>query len=175
MVPVMSASGTVAVTRISARPRGGAGGALSSHILPCHDLSSQRRVFRTRPPPPLPARRAVAGPSPRFGGAGGGRRASSARRVLANDVSEDIDGIEFDDRYTWRVGGPNDIPCKHLVDVYRGAEPLRTSPNPFCTKSSCPLPGVTDAPRTSLKLNKVFVSPDDRVLLKSMAFGCVTR
>ena len=82
---------------------------------------------------------------------------------------QDPDGIVWDtQKYTWRVGGPNDIPCVHLRDVYRGEKPLTPIPSPFCTKSSCP---VTIGDRTPLNLNRVFVSEDDRVLLKSMAFG----
>ena len=34
---------------------------------------------------------------------------------------QDPDGIVWDtQKYTWRVGGPNDIPCVHLRDVPRG-------------------------------------------------------
>jgi 6-phosphofructokinase 1 len=79
----------------------------------------------------------------------------------------DVDGYE--EMYTWRVGGPNDIKCTHLRDVYRGETPLESTPSPFCTKSSCPMPSV--GPRTAVNLGKVFISDDDRVLLKSMAFG----
>ena len=53
---------------------------------------------------------------------------------------QDPDGIVWDtQKYTWRVGGPNDIPCVHLRDVYRGEKPLTPIPSPFCTKSSCPV------------------------------------
>ena len=71
------------------------------------------------------------------------------------------------------VVAPNpmdDIPIRHLRDVYRGEEPLVAIPSPFCTSSSCPVRGVGD--RTPLNLNRVFVSEDDRVLLRSIAFGC---
>jgi hypothetical protein len=91
--------------------------------------------------------------------------------VLADAANGTFDDLEFDqEKYSWRVGGPNDIPCVHLRDVYRGEKPLEPRPSPFCTKSSCP---VTIGDRTPLSLNRTFVSEDDRVLLKSMAFGCV--
>ena len=93
------------------------------------------------------------------------------RAVLADAANGTFDDLEFDqEKYSWRVGGPNDIPCVHLRDVYRGEKPLEPRPSPFCTKSSCP---VTIGDRTPLSLNRTFVSEDDRVLLKSMAFGCV--
>ena len=94
------------------------------------------------------------------------------RAVLADAASGTFDDLEFDqEKYSWRVGGPNDIPCVHLRDVYRGEKPLEPRPSPFCTKSSCP---VTIGDRTPVSLNRTFVSEDDRVLLKSMAFGCVS-
>ena len=94
------------------------------------------------------------------------------RAVLADAASGTSDDLEFDQKkYSWRVGGPNDIPCVHLRDVYRGEKPLEPRPSPFCTKSSCP---VTIGDRTPMSLNRTFVSEDDRVLLKSMAFGCVS-
>jgi hypothetical protein len=93
------------------------------------------------------------------------------RAVLADAANGTFDDLEFDqEKYSWRVGGPNDIPCVHLRDVYRGEKPLEPRPSPFCTKSSCP---VSIGDRTPLALNRTFVSEDDRVLLKSMAFGCV--
>lgn len=91
----------------------------------------------------------------------------------SKDVSDDDDGVAWNDRYTWRVGGPNDIPCAHLRDIYRGDEPLQSYPSPFCTKSSCPMPGVKSGPRNPVNGSRVFVSDKDRVLLKSMAFGYV--
>ena len=99
-------------------------------------------------------------------------RPRPTRAVLADAASGTFDDLEFDqEKYSWRVGGPNDIPCVHLRDVYRGEEPLEPRPSPFCTKSSCP---VTIGDRTPVSLNRTFVSEDDRVLLKSMAFGCVS-
>ena len=86
--------------------------------------------------------------------------------VLADATIDDLDFEQ--EKYSWRVGGPNDIPCVHLRDVYKGVEPLEPRPSPFCTKSSCP---VTIGDRTPISLNRTFVSEDDRVLLKSMAFG----
>jgi 6-phosphofructokinase 1 len=77
----------------------------------------------------------------------------------------------WEEKYTWRIGGPNDIPCVHLKDVYRGETPLEPQPSPFCTRSSCPVDLGGGAPRTPVNLNRVFVSELDRVLLKSMAFG----
>jgi hypothetical protein len=100
-----------------------------------------------------------------------GRRGGVQAVLADRDAVEDADGIEWDERYTWKIGGPNDIPCVHLKDVYRGAEPLEEYMSPFCTKSSCPMPGA--GARTPLSLARTFVSDDDRVLLKSMAFGCV--
>ena len=103
----------------------------------------------------------------------GGSRASLthvARAVVAPNPMDDIDFDADDEMYTWRVGGANDIPIRHLRDVYRGEEPLVAIPSPFCTSSSCPVRGVGD--RTQLNLNRVFVSEDDRVLLRSIAFGC---
>ena len=99
-------------------------------------------------------------------------RPRPTRAVLADAASGTFDDLEFDqEKYSWRVGGPNDIPCVHLRDVYRGEKPLEPRPSPFCTKSSCP---VSIGDRTPLSLNRTFVSEDDRVLLKSMAFGCVS-
>lgn len=106
-------------------------------------------------------------------------RLFSARRVARAVLSDrqasglDSDDIPLETKYSWQVGGSNDIPIVHLRDVYRGAEPLVPIPSPFCTKSSCPVPGMPVGDRTPLNLNRVFVSEDDRVLLKSMAFGCV--
>lgn len=101
-----------------------------------------------------------------------GSRSSAAhvtRAVVAPNYKDDLDFDEDDDVYTWRVGGANDIPIRHLRDVYRGEAPLVAIPNPFCTSSSCPVRGIGD--RTPLNLNRVFVSEDDRVLLKAIAFG----
>jgi len=39
----------------------------------------------------------------------------------------------------------------------------------YTSSSSCPVRGIGD--RTPLNLNRVFVSEDDRVLLKAIAFG----
>uniref|UniRef100_A0A7S0T0J5 Phosphofructokinase domain-containing protein n=1 Tax=Mantoniella antarctica TaxID=81844 RepID=A0A7S0T0J5_9CHLO len=107
------------------------------------------------------------------GGAGvAGGDSAPARAVLARDDVSD-DGVAWDEsaRYTWRVGGANDIPIVHLRDVYRGTEPLVARQSPFCTKSSCPIPGLPTGARTPLNLNRTFVSELDRVLLKSMTFG----
>lgn len=101
-----------------------------------------------------------------------GSRSSAAhvtRAVVAPNYKDDLDFDEDDDAYTWRVGGANDIPIRHLRDVYRGEAPLVAIPNPFCTSSSCPVAGIGD--RTPLNLNRMFVSEDDRVLLKAIAFG----
>jgi len=100
------------------------------------------------------------------------KRAVKPSAVLADATNgtSSYDDLDFSEteKYTWRVGGPNDIPCVHLRDVYKGVKPLEPRPSPFCTKSSCP---VTIGARTPVSLNRTFVSEDDRVLLKSMAFG----
>lgn len=102
------------------------------------------------------------------------KRAVKPSAVLADATkgTSSYDDLDFSEteKYTWRVGGPNDIPCVHLRDVYKGVKPLEPRPSPFCTKSSCP---VTIGARTPVSLNRTFVSEDDRVLLKSMAFGYV--
>ena len=106
---------------------------------------------------------------------GRGTRTRRAERVAApRAIGEsavdgaDEDEVDVDDAfYTWRVGGENDLKITHLRDVYRGAEPLKARPSPFCTKSSCPLSG----PRTSIGFNSNFVSNSDRILLNSIAFG----
>jgi len=98
-----------------------------------------------------------------------GERVAVPRAIGESAVDgADEDEADVDDAYyTWRVGGQNDLKITHLRDVYKGDEPLRARPSPFCTKSSCPLSG----PRTSIGFNSNFVSNSDRILLNSIAFG----
>lgn len=57
----------------------------------------------------------------------------------------------------------------HLRDFFPGIE---TYPSPFCTKNTCEIrTNPRSGPRNPLALNRVFISEDDRVLLKSIAFG----
>ena len=144
----------------------------------CRRATRAPRASARVPPgrSPTALRSAVARDPPRDSARGSLIRLARASppdaRVLADAASGTFDDLEVDqEKYSWRVGGPNDIPCVHLRDVYRGEKPLEPRPSPFCTKSSCP---VSIGDRTPLSLNRTFVSEDDRVLLKSMAFGCVS-
>lgn len=96
-------------------------------------------------------------------------RAGGCKRCPVLAASTVSDGSELFSQAT----GPNlrrtgvDIEVPRLDGA--GKAPF---PSPFCTHSACPLPGPSRVgARNSVNLHHAFVSDDDRVLLKSIAYG----
>jgi hypothetical protein len=65
-----------------------------------------------------------------------------------------------------------EIDVPRLAGRTAGGAPRETVPSPFCTFSACALPAAPrSGPRNSVNLCHAFVSDDDRVMLKSIAYG----
>ena len=55
----------------------------------------------------------------------------------SKDNEDDEDDYETEEeQYEWEVGGPNDVPIPHLMNIYKGEKPLKPLQTSFCAPHS---------------------------------------
>jgi hypothetical protein len=110
-------------------------------------------------------RRAAAAPRCRRRHAAGAPASTRPEASLASDEAD-----------LFKPTGPRlsgvEIEVPRLSGRTAGGAARETVPSPFCTFSACALPSAPrSGPRNSVNLCHAFVSDDDRVMLKSIAYG----
>ena len=93
-----------------------------------------------------------------------------------DDDDDDDDAYYAQEKYDWEVGGPNDVPIPHLMNIYKGGKPLEPLQTSFCaphSKTCLPRNNTTRRYFSTDKKSNVrfFVDPGDRVVLHSLAFA----
>ena len=93
-----------------------------------------------------------------------------------DDEDDDEDAYYAQEKYDWEVGGPNDVPIPHLMNIYKGDKPLEPLQTSFCaphSKTCLPRNNTTRRYFSTDKKSNVrfFVDPGDRVVLHSLAFA----
>lgn len=109
---------------------------------------------------------------------GEGQDVRAAQSSKDNEDEDDGYETEEEEQYEWEVGGPNDVPIPHLMNIYKGEKPLKPLQTSFCaphSKTCLPRHNKTTTRRyfrSDKKSNvKFFVDPGDRVVLHSLAFA----
>lgn len=107
------------------------------------------------------------------------RAAAASSQSSSKDNEDDDDYYDAEEeQHEWEVGGPNDVPIPHLMNIYKGEKPLKPLQTSFCaphSKTCLPRNNKTTTRRyfrSDKKSNvKFFVDPGDRVVLHSLAFA----